>query len=167
MELYAKLKMWWGMSKWTQKLMEYGGAMRMTLILLNLFEVVTHFGWQLDLTFGWMKAKLSCIYSCVALFFVVFFFNILRNILFSFGTDNDWRLLVMNLVFVYIAIGRIFVQVVAVRNSIYLLAPLLAHFRWRNTEHGWHYSSLWSSERCNDDKLTNKEYDIRNEGNRG
>lgn len=62
-------------------------------------------------------------------FFRCFFFNILRNILFSFGTDNDWRLLVMNLVFVYIAIGRIFVQVVAVRNSIYLLAPLLAHFR--------------------------------------
>lgn len=66
-------------------------------------------------------------YSCVALFslFVFQYFEIFFS---SFGTDNDWRLLVMNLVFVYIAFGRICVQVVAVRNSFLLLVLWLAHF---------------------------------------
>lgn len=61
-------------------------------------------------------------------FFCRFFFSILKYIFSSFGTDNDWRLLVMNLVFVYIAFGRWCVQVVAVRNSFYLLALSLAQF---------------------------------------
>lgn len=61
---------------------------------------------------------LCCTFSLFWLFTIFF----LQNILYSFGIDNDWRLLMMDFVFVYvIAFGRACVHVVAVRNRDFIV----------------------------------------------